>query len=167
MELLNLLSQGKKKSNDLQPNRCTPGRATSCSRPSTRPLLSGGGGAQGGFLVRSLVDGTGSYSVAHTVGLLPTELIGMWGWILLRSSHQGRGSPPAPAPTKQRPAEYMRCLAVRMNHPQSRFMSGRPQTSTDPCNRQGTPSQFKRQASKGPGHVLARPAFLASAERFV
>ena len=36
-------------------------------------------------------------------GLLPTELTGMWGWILLRSSHQGRGSPPAPAPTKQRP----------------------------------------------------------------
>ena len=50
------------------------------------------------------MDGTGSFPVAHTVGLLPTELTGMWGWILLRSSHQGRGSPPAPAPTKQRPA---------------------------------------------------------------
>ena len=44
-----------------------------------------------------------SYSVAHRAGLLPTELTGVWGWILLRSPHQGRGSPPAPAPTKQRP----------------------------------------------------------------
>ena len=51
-------------------------------------------GAQGGFLMRSLVDGAGSYSVAHRVGLLPTELTGMWGWILVRP-------PPAPAPTKQ------------------------------------------------------------------
>ena len=63
----------------------------------------GGGGGQGGFLVRSLVGGPGSYSVAHRTGLLPTELTGMWGWILLRSPHRGRGSPPAPAPTKQRP----------------------------------------------------------------
>ena len=62
-----------------------------------------GGGGQGGFLVRSLVDGAGSYSVAHRAGLLPTELTGMWGWILLRSPHQGRGSAPAPAPIKQRP----------------------------------------------------------------
>ena len=70
----------------------------------TRPLLSGGGGGgQGGFLVRSLVDGAGSYSVAHGAGLLPTELTGMQGWILLRSPHQGRGSPPARASTKQRP----------------------------------------------------------------
>ena len=69
-----------------------------------RPLLSGGGGGgQGGFLVRSLVDGAGSYSVAHGAGLLPTELTGMWGWFRLRSPHQGMGSPPAPAPTKQRP----------------------------------------------------------------
>ena len=37
------------------------------------------------------------------MALGPTELTGMWGWILLRSPHQGRGSPPAPAPTKQRP----------------------------------------------------------------
>ena len=50
------------------------------------------------------MDGAGSYSVAHRAGLLPTELTGVWGWILLRSPHQGRGSPPAPAPTKQRPA---------------------------------------------------------------
>ena len=50
------------------------------------------------------MDGAGSYSVAHRAGLLPTELTGMWGWILLRSPPQGRGSPPAPAPTKQRPA---------------------------------------------------------------
>ena len=64
-----------------------------------------GGGGQDGFLVRSLVDGAGSYSVAHTAGLLPTELTGMWGWILLRSPHQGRGSSPAPAPTKQRRAQ--------------------------------------------------------------
>ena len=49
------------------------------------------------------MDGAGSYSVAHRAGLLPTELTGMWGWILLRSPHQGRGSPPAPAPRKQRP----------------------------------------------------------------
>ena len=48
--------------------------------------------------VRSLVYGAGSYSVAHRAGLLPTELTGMWGWILLRSPHHGRGSPPAPAP---------------------------------------------------------------------
>ena len=57
-----------------------------------------GGGGQGG----SLVDGAGSYSIARA-GLLPTELTSMWGWILLRPPHQGRGSPPAPAPTKQRP----------------------------------------------------------------
>ena len=50
------------------------------------------------------MDGAGSYSVAHRAGLLPTELTGMWGWILLRSPHRGRGSPPVPAPTKQRPA---------------------------------------------------------------
>ena len=60
--------------------------------------LVGGGGGQDGLLVRSLVDGAGSYSVAHRAGLLPTELTGMWGWILLRSPHQGRGSPPAPPP---------------------------------------------------------------------
>ena len=74
----------------------------SCVRVRVRPLLSAGRG-QGGFLVRSLVDGAGSYSVTHRAGLLPTELTGMWGWILLRSPHQGRGSSPAPAPTKQRP----------------------------------------------------------------
>ena len=50
----------------------------------------------------SLVDGAGSYSVAHRAGLLPTQLTGMWGWILLRYPHQGRRSPPAPAPAKQR-----------------------------------------------------------------
>ena len=49
------------------------------------------------------MDGAGSYSVAHGAGLLPTELTGMQGWILLRSPHQGRGSPPARASTKQRP----------------------------------------------------------------
>ena len=37
------------------------------------------------------MDGAGSYSVAHRVGLFPTELTGMWGWMLLRSPHQGRG----------------------------------------------------------------------------
>ena len=51
------------------------------------------------------MDGAGSCSLAHRAGLLPTELTGMWGWILLRSPHQGRGSPPAPAPTKQRPVQ--------------------------------------------------------------
>ena len=49
------------------------------------------------------MDGTGSYSVSHRAGLLPTELTGMWGWILLRSPHLRKGSLPAPAPTKQRP----------------------------------------------------------------
>ena len=39
------------------------------------------------------MDGAGSYSVAYRAGLLPSELTGMWGWILLKS-------PPAPAPTK-------------------------------------------------------------------
>ena len=67
-------------------------------RPMPRPWLSGGGGVQGGFLVRSLVDGAGSYSVAHRAGLLPTELTGTPGWILLRSPHRGRGSPPSPRP---------------------------------------------------------------------
>ena len=52
------------------------------------------GGGQGGFPVRSFVDVAGSYSVARRAGLLPTELTGMWGWILLRSPHRGRGSPP-------------------------------------------------------------------------
>ena len=61
------------------------------------------GVGQGRFLVRSLVDGAGSYSVSHRAGLLPTELTGMWGWILLRSPHLRKGSLPAPAPTKQRP----------------------------------------------------------------
>ena len=65
--------------------------------PPPRLCLVGGGG-QGGFLVRSLVDGAGSYSVAHRAGLLPTELTGMWGWILLRSPHRGSGSAPSPRP---------------------------------------------------------------------
>ena len=47
------------------------------------------------------MDGTGPYS--DRAGLLPTELTGMRGWILLRSPHRGRGSAPALAPTKQRP----------------------------------------------------------------
>jgi hypothetical protein len=47
------------------------------------------------------VDGAGSYSVAHRAGLLPTELTGMWGWILLRSPHQGKETLPAPAPQAQ------------------------------------------------------------------
>ena len=76
--------------------------------PSCSLLSRGGGGGQGGFLVRSLVDGAGSYSVAHRAGLLPTELTGTWGWILLRSPHRGRGSPPAAATTKQRPASKFR-----------------------------------------------------------
>ena len=93
------------------------GASTSSVWLISRPLLSvcvGGGGGwhkasvsgggQDRFLLRSLVDGAGSYSVPHRAGLLPTELTGMWGWILLRSLHVGSGSPPAPAPTKQRPA---------------------------------------------------------------
>ena len=70
---------------------------------TARPSLCLGGSVQGGFLVRSLVDGAGSYSVARRAGLLPTELTGMWGWILLRSPHQRKGSLPVPSPTKQRP----------------------------------------------------------------
>ena len=54
------------------------------------------GGGAGGFLVRSLVDGAGSYSVAHRAGLLPTELTGMRGWILLR--YPGQGVTPRPRP---------------------------------------------------------------------
>ena len=46
------------------------------------------------------MDGAGSYSVAHRAGLLPTELTGMWGWILLSSPHQGRGVTPSPRPHK-------------------------------------------------------------------
>ena len=42
------------------------------------------------------MDGAGSYSVAHRAGLLPTELTGMWGWVLPRSPHQGRGLTPSP-----------------------------------------------------------------------
>ena len=72
--------------------------------PSDQAFACGGGwGVQGGFRVRSLVDGAGAYSVAHRAGLLPTELTGMWGWILLRSPHQRKGSLPAPAPTKESP----------------------------------------------------------------
>ena len=56
------------------------------------------------------MDGAGSYSVAHRAGLLPTELTGMWGWILLRSPRRGRGSAPAPAPTKQRPGGRLGAL---------------------------------------------------------
>ena len=58
------------------------------------------------------MDGAGSYSVARRAGLLPTDLTGMWGWILLRPPHQGRGSPPASAPTKQRHAWGAGCGAT-------------------------------------------------------
>ena len=44
------------------------------------------------------MNGVGSCSVAHRAGLLPTELTGMWGWILLRPLHQGRGHPQPPPP---------------------------------------------------------------------
>ena len=60
-------------------------------QPGLCLVRGGGGGIQGGFLVRSVLDGAGSYSVAHRAGLLPTELTGMWGWILLRSPQRGRG----------------------------------------------------------------------------
>ena len=83
--------------------RLPPPPLAGCIQVDTPWETGGGGGGQGGFLVQSLVDGAGSYSVAHRAGLLPTELTGMWGWILLRSPHQGRGSPPGHAPTKQRP----------------------------------------------------------------
>ena len=60
------------------------------------------------------MDVAGSYSVAHRAGLLPTELTGMWGWILLRS--QGRGPPRAPAPTKQRPGHCLHRLPTAHMH---------------------------------------------------
>ena len=34
----------------------------------------------------------------------------MWGWILLRSPHQGRGSAPAPAPLSKGLAQLTRCI---------------------------------------------------------
>ena len=75
------------------------------------------------------MDGAGSYSVAHRAGLLPTELTGVWGWILLRSAHQGRGSPPAPAPTKQRPALEATLAYV----PKEGVYRPHPVTSAAPC----------------------------------
>ena len=48
------------------------------------------------------MDGAGSYSVAHRAGLLPTELTGMWGWILLRYPHEGRGGHPQPPPPQSK-----------------------------------------------------------------
>ena len=54
-------------------------RHTRRLKPHSGLCLVRGGGGQGGFLVRSLVDGAGSYSVAHRAGLLPTELTGTWG----------------------------------------------------------------------------------------
>ena len=44
------------------------------------------------------MDGAGSYSVAHRAGLLPTELTGVWGWILLRFPHPAAGGHPQPPP---------------------------------------------------------------------
>ena len=76
------------------------------------------------------MDGAGSYSVAHTAGLLPTELTGMWGWILLRSPHQGRGSPPAPAPTQQRPAPPPHSTERPFDHTASRQPFDRTPLST-------------------------------------
>ena len=75
------------------------------------PYLTGCGGGGGAGRVPGeepwgFGDCAGSYSVAHRAGLLPTELTGMWGWILLRPPHQGRGSPPAPTPTKRKPAPF-------------------------------------------------------------
>ena len=66
------------------------------------------------------MDGAGSYSVAHRAGLLPTELTGMWGWILLRSPHPGKWPAPAPAPTKQTPGPnpcVVRALARSTDSP--------------------------------------------------
>ena len=57
-----------------------------------------GGGGGSGRVPSEEPCGAGSCSVAHRAGLLPAELTGMWGWILLRSPHKGRGSPPAPRP---------------------------------------------------------------------
>ena len=57
------------------------------------------------------MDGAGSYSAARRAGLLPTELTGMWGWILLRSPHRGRGSPQPPPPLSKGLISYhYQCL---------------------------------------------------------
>ena len=55
------------------------------------------------------MDGAGSYSVAHRAGLLPTELSGMWGWILLRSPHRGRRSP-QPLPPRRKSLGWVGAL---------------------------------------------------------
>ena len=83
------------------------------------------------------MDGAGSYSVAHRAGLPPTELTGMWGWILLRSPHQGR-SPSAPAPTQQGPSQ------VAGPRPKRRGAVAR-------CSGSATPTPLGAQQR---GHVL-------------
>ena len=62
----------------------------------------GRGGGQGGFLLRSLVDGAGSYSVAHRAGLLPTELTGMWGWMCTSRALRRTSMLPPPVPRTRR-----------------------------------------------------------------
>ena len=99
------------------------------------------------------MDGAGSYSVAHRAGLLPTELTGMWGWILLRSPHQRRGSAPVPAPTKQRPALHPeqvalaqpRAVVLGLDLPRDRF--GVPQGKLIPLPPQGLRPEVRRAQS--------------------
>ena len=96
------------------------------------------------------MDGAGSYSVAHRAGLLPTELTGMWGWILLRSPHQGRGSPPAPAPTKQRPGrawgpKFTRCAVGGTGVPAQEVEPRRLRTIQGPRGPSGGGMGWPRQ----------------------
>ena len=70
------------------------------------------------------MDGAGSYSVAHRAGLLPTELTGMWGWILLRSPHRGRGVTPPPPPPL---SEGLKGTAVPTAFPYAAPESSSPQ----------------------------------------
>ena len=102
-------------------NRATTTTVTTWIRWSSHVFppglcLVGGRGGQGGFLVRSLVGGAGSCSVAHRAGLLPTELIGMWSWILLRSPHQGRGRHQPPPPLPQRPGSHLSFVGFTCVH---------------------------------------------------
>ena len=90
-------------------------------------------------LQRHAVASCGSYSVAHRAGLLPTELTGMCGWILLRSPHQGRGSPPAPATTKQR-SGTIAVTSVLLSHAEGGSAKWRDPRTRGPQEGTGRPT---------------------------
>ena len=62
------------------------------------------------------MDGTGSYSVAHRAGLLPTEFPDWHVMDLTEIPSPGQGSAPAPAPTKQRPGFHCVHFWVGRDH---------------------------------------------------